>query len=121
MAGVAGRWDSVTAAGPVTVMKRHSPSRRGTMRRPAWSTYRQALALLMHGATVRVGGRVALAVGTILSAANQGTVIAEGHSSWVTWVRVAVNYATPFVVASLGYLAGCRTRTEPDPDNEGQP
>jgi len=35
--------------------------------------------------------------------------------------RVAVNYITPFVVASLGYLAGCRTRTEADTDNEGQP
>jgi len=57
-------------------MKRHSPSRRATIRRPAWSTYRQVLALLMHGAAVRVGGRVggrvAPAVGTILSAANQG-------------------------------------------------
>ncbi len=100
-------------------MHRH-PSRRGRpARRPAWSTYRQALALVARGATVRVAGRVALAVGTILSAVNQGSVIAEGHSSWVTWLRVAVNYATPFVVASLGYLAGCRTRTEADTDNEG--
>jgi hypothetical protein len=47
-------------------------------------------------------------VGTILSAANQGSVITAGHANWATWVRVAVNYLTPFVVASLGYLAGCR-------------
>lgn len=103
-------------------MNRDAPERRRrTTRRSTWSTYRQALSLVARGATVRVAGRVALAVGTILSVANQGTVIAEGHSSWVTWLRVAVNYITPFVVASLGYLAGCRTRTEADPDKEGQP
>lgn len=103
-------------------MNRHAPQRRDrTARRPVWSTYPQALSLLVRGATVPVAGRVALVVGTILSAANQGSVIGEGHSSWVTWLRVAVNYATPFVVASPGYLAGCRTRTESDTDNEGQP
>ena len=88
--------------------------------RAEWSTYPQALSLVLRGATVRVAGRVALVVGTILSTANQGSVIVDGHSTWVTWVRVGVNYATPFVVASLGYLAGCRTRTEPEPEHEGQ-
>ena len=88
--------------------------------RAEWSTYPQALSLVLRGATVRVAGRVALVVGTILSTANQGSVIVDGHSTLVTWLRVAVNYATPFVVASWGYLAGFRTRSEPDPDNEGQ-
>ena len=97
-----------------------SQSRRPPARRPEWSSYPEALALFARGSTVWVAGRVALVVGTILSAANQGSVIVDGHSTWVTWVRVGVNYATPFVVASLGYLAGCRTRTEPDPDNERQ-
>jgi hypothetical protein len=55
-------------------------------------------------------------VGTILSGANQGWVITAGHANWATWVRVAVNYLTPFVVASLGYLAGCRVDTTP-PDS----
>lgn len=112
----------MSVAGPATVVERHTPARRRrTTRKPAWSTYPQALSLVARGATVWVAGRVALVVGTILSAANQGSVIADGHSSWVTSLRVGVNYATPFVVASLGYLAGCRTRTEADPDNEGQP
>jgi len=34
---------------------------------------------------------------------------------------VVVNYGIPFVVASAGYLAGCRTPTETHADNEGQP
>lgn len=84
-----------------------------------WSTYPQALALVARGATIRVAGRVALLVGTILSGVNQGSVIAAGHSGWVTWLRVAVNYATPFIVASAGYLAACRTRTEPALQDEG--
>jgi hypothetical protein len=82
--------------------------RRTVRARPTWSTPRQAVTLFLRGSTVVVAGRVAVVVGTILSAANQGSVITAGHANWATWVRVAVNYLTPFVVASLGYLAGCR-------------
>lgn len=39
---------------------------------------------------------------------NQGSVIIGGEANWVTWIRVGVNYLTPSVVASIGYLAGCR-------------
>jgi hypothetical protein len=82
--------------------------------RPEWSTVRQALLLVARGATLSVAGRVALLVGTVLSAANQGSVIASGDATWVTWVRVGVNYLTPFAVASFGYLAGCRTQSRLD-------
>jgi len=54
---------------------------------PAWSTYPQALDLVAHGATIGVAGRVALLVGTILSAVNQGSVIVAGESGWVTWAQ----------------------------------
>lgn len=77
--------------------------------RPVWSTRREELVLLLRGATVRVSWRVALVVGTLLSALNQGSVILAGDAAWPTWTRVAVNYLVPFVVASIGYLAGCRT------------
>lgn len=80
---------------------------------PAWSTRREALRLFARGATLRVAGKVALLVGTILSAANQGLVVLGGHPSWATWLRVAVNYLTPFVVASIGYLAGFRDHSPP--------
>jgi hypothetical protein len=85
--------------------------------RPEWSKVRQALLLVARGATLSVAGRVALLVGTVLSAANQGSVIASGDATWVTWLRVGVNYLTPFAVASFGYLAGCRTH--PNLDREG--
>jgi hypothetical protein len=38
---------------------------------------------------------------------NQGQAIADGRPPWV---KIALNYATPFVVASLGYLAARRRR-----------
>lgn len=75
---------------------------------PHWSTWQEATGLVLRGATARVAGKVALIVGTILSAANQGSVIAGGHATGVTWLRVGVNYLTPYVVASVGYLAGLR-------------
>lgn len=75
---------------------------------PACSTRRQALGLFARGVTVRVAGGVALVVGTILSVVNQGAVIFGGDASWLTWIRVGVNYLTPYVVASIGFLASCR-------------
>ena len=92
------------------------PARTGTARSsvcPAWCTYRQAIVLVCRGVTLRVAGKVALIVGTILSATYQAAVILDGHAGWVTWLRVAVNYATPFTVASVGFLAAARSRDQP--------
>jgi hypothetical protein len=55
---------------------------------------------------------VALVVGTILSAVNQGATIVDGTATWVTWVRVGVNYCVPFCVASIGFLAARRVPTD---------
>ena len=72
-----------------------------------WESYGEALRLFARGATVATASRIALVVGTWLSLLNQGQAIADGH---VPWLKVALNYATPFVVASLGYLAARRRR-----------
>ena len=74
-----------------------------------WSSGRQCIRLFVHGVTVRTAGPVALVVGTILSAVNQGSTIVDGTATWVTWIRVGVNYCVPFVVASIGFLSACRT------------
>lgn len=76
--------------------------------RPVWSTRRQELVLFLGGVTVRVAWRVAIVVGTLLSAVNQGSVIMAGDATGATWARIVANYLIPFVVASFGYLAGCR-------------
>ena len=72
-----------------------------------WESYGEALRLFVRGATVATASRIALAVGTWLSLMNQGRAIFGGHAPWV---KVALNYLTPFVVASLGYLAARRRR-----------
>lgn len=75
---------------------------------PSWSTPRGALRLFMTGQTVRTATPVALFVGTVLSAVNQGSVLVAGTASATTWVRVCVNYLVPFCVASYGYLMARR-------------
>jgi len=45
---------------------------------------------------------------------NQGGVLLGGHPGWATWARIAVHYATPFLVARLGYLGGCRAPAAQD-------
>ena len=72
-----------------------------------WESYGEAVRLFARGATVATALRIALVVGTWLSLMNQGRAIADGHTPWV---KVALNYATPFLVASLGYLAARRRR-----------
>ena len=70
-----------------------------------WTTYRQALGMFLAGATIPSASRIALIVGTWLSVMNQGDRIAAGS---IPWMRIILNYATPFTVASLGFLAARR-------------
>ena len=72
-----------------------------------WESYTDAARLFGRGVTVATASRIALVVGTWLSLMNQGRAIVDGHAPWL---KVALNYLTPFVVASLGYLAARRRR-----------
>lgn len=81
--------------------------------RPRWTSPREGLALFARGATLRAASVVALVVGTLLSLINQGTILWQGDATAATWVRVALNYCVPFLVASWGFLAACRDRERP--------
>jgi hypothetical protein len=72
-----------------------------------WETYGEAFHLFFRGTTLATAARIALVVGTWLSLMNQGRAIVDGNAPWV---KVGLNYLTPFVVASLGYLAARRRR-----------
>jgi hypothetical protein len=63
--------------------------------------------MFLSGATVPSASRIALLVGTWLSVVNQGDLIGRGE---IPWVKIILNYATPFTTASLGYLAARRRR-----------
>src|SRR5260370_21243041 len=74
---------------------------------PTWVSYGDAVRLFARGVTVGTACRISLLVGTWLSLMNQGPLIVHGHPPWV---KLALNYVTPFTVASLGYLAARRRR-----------
>lgn len=82
-----------------------------------WSSPVDAARLILRGVTYRTASRVALVVGTILSTVNQGAVIADGHATTATWIRVVVNYLVPYTVASIGYLSPFRVATT-DPSDD---
>jgi hypothetical protein len=77
---------------------------------PEWSTPIEGCRLILKGVTFPTAIRVALVVGTILSVANQGSVIAGGDATPASWVRVGVNYLVPYLVSSIGYIAPFRVR-----------
>lgn len=76
----------------------------------AWSTPLDACVLIAKGATFHTASKIALVVGTLLTAVNQGSVIVSGDASLATWVRTVANYLIPYTVASIGYLTPFRRR-----------
>lgn len=75
---------------------------------PPWSRPGEAVRLLARGITVRACVPVAVVVGCVLSAINEGAQIAAGTAGWATWVRVGLNFVVPFLVSSYGYLTAAR-------------
>ena len=76
---------------------------RQSARRGAW---REALAVCRNATTLRRTSRIALIVGTVLTAINELDVIVGGTATWLTAVKIGLNYCVPFIVSNLGVLAG---------------
>ncbi len=89
----------------------------GGDRHLTWSTPVEAASLIVRGATVRTAAPLAAFVGTVLSLVNQGQIVASGQASVATWIRIGVNYAIPFTVASIGYVAPFRSRRNDEADS----
>jgi len=68
-----------------------------------WS---KAWAALRHPRNLRRTGLIALVVGLWLTAFNEGDQLMHGAGGGLLAVKVLLNFATPFVVANLGLLAG---------------
>lgn len=76
-----------------------------------WTSWGEALQLFMQGATLCSCLPVALVVGLLLSAINQGDTIFSGTDPSMPWVKVGLNFVVPFCVSSYGFLNGCRADT----------
>jgi hypothetical protein len=68
---------------------------------------RDALRRTFAGASVRRSLLVALVVGTLLNAINQGPEIVTGD--WPIWWKLVLTYFVPFAVASYGSYAAFRS------------
>lgn len=51
---------------------------------------------------------VALVVGTILCAINQLDVLLAGQATGITWLKIALTYLVPFLVANYGIVTASR-------------
>lgn len=53
---------------------------------------------------------VAVVVGTALFVINQLDVVLAGRATGVTWVKIALTYLVPFLVANYGVITASRPR-----------
>ncbi len=84
-----------------------------------WTRPADAIRLFVRGCTVRTAAPTALVVGTVLSGVNQGAIVVDGQATLATWLRIAVNYVVPFLVASVGYLSARRAPLRPGSHGSG--
>ena len=68
---------------------------------------KNALARTFAGPSVRRSLAVAVLIGTLLNAINQGPEMISGH--WPIWWKLALTYVVPFAVASYGSYAAFRS------------
>jgi hypothetical protein len=68
---------------------------------------RRALRRTFAGPAVRRSLAVAVIIGTVLNAINQGPEIFSGQ--WPVWWKLLLTYFVPFAVASYGSYAAFRS------------
>lgn len=52
--------------------------------------------------------RLTCVIGTVLFVINQLDVVLAGRATTATWLKTALTYVVPFVVANYGVLVGSR-------------
>ena len=72
-----------------------------------------ALGTCLYPPHLRRTCSIALVVGTWLTLFNQGDVIWAGQLGGWVWIKIALNYLTPFLVANLGLLSKRREQDGP--------
>ena len=70
------------------------------------ASQRDAVRRTFAGTSVRRSLVVALVIGTVLNAINQGPEILSGD--WPVWWKLILTYFVPFAVASYGSYAAFR-------------
>lgn len=76
---------------------------------PTWTTWRQAVGVVLYRPHLRRTVALALVVGTVLFCINQLDVVVRGDATAVVWIKAAVTYVVPFAVSNAGVLVASRT------------
>jgi hypothetical protein len=74
----------------------------------SWSTWPEAVTLLVTGRTRRPALPIALIVGTLLTLFYQGGALFAGDLDAEILARITFNYCLPYIVSSIGFLLACR-------------
>ncbi len=67
---------------------------------------RDAVRIVLRPEHLRRTVPIALVVGVVLTLINQLDVIVGGDATVGVWIKTGLNFCVPFVVSSLGLLAG---------------
>jgi hypothetical protein len=85
----------------------HDPTQKRAV--PKLEVARDAFRYCAQAEHLRRTVKIALVVGVVLTAINEGDVFASGDATAVTGVKVGLNFVVPFIVSNLGLLAGRRS------------
>ncbi|MFP3899738.1 MAG: nitrate/nitrite transporter NrtS [Acidimicrobiia bacterium] len=80
---------------------------------PTWTTWREAVGVVLHRPHLRRTVAIALVVGTVLFCINQLDVVLRGDATAAVWIKSTATYLVPFVVSNVGVLVGSRVRSDP--------
>ena len=83
---------------------------RGSAEPATWSSWREATRICLSARSLRSTIAVALIVGTALFAINQLDVVVAGRATGRVWLKTALTYVVPFLVANYGLLVGTRRK-----------
>ena len=77
---------------------------------PKWSTWREAVRVVLYPRYLRRTVAIAIIVGTVLFAINQLDVVVHGDATTLVWLKSAATYLVPFCVSNAGVLVASRRR-----------
>jgi hypothetical protein len=83
---------------------------RARLEPPTWTTWREAVGVVLHRPHLRRTLAIAFVVGTVLFCINQLDVVLRGDATAVVWIKSAVTYLVPFIVSNAGVLVASRVR-----------
>lgn len=88
-------------------------------RTATWSTWRQAVSVVVSPQHLKRTVSVAVIVGSTFFAMNQLSVIVAGHATTVVWLKAALTYLTPLFVSNFGVLSATRQPAARIPSPKG--